>query len=202
MANVFNIGGFGANVQSKTVKSTLSQQRFTPDDGVDGFNPLIVSPMILSTLTVRSSDSTQSFTPPTGVDGYSSVIVNPTQKQIVSYQNRTGNTVTAKKLVFTGMGSWKTIEFAYIYSNSMPESPVTNEVYQVISRSGNSELTFLYGGSSNLIFKKAPHPYENSWIQVYLDGSSLIAEIKQDEFSFQNLPYETYGILVVGESSL
>ncbi len=202
MANVFNIGGSGANVQSKTVKSTLSQQRLTPDAGVDGFNPVIVSPMALSALTVRSTNSRQVLTPPTGIDGYNSIIVNPVQKQIVSYAGRSDATVAAKKLVFPGMGSWKTVEFAYIYSINIPESFTPNEVYQVISQSGNATLDFLYGGSSNLILKSAPYGYTDSWIQVYLDGSSLIAEIKQDEFSFRTAGNNSYGILVIGESSL
>lgn len=202
MANVFNIGGSGANVQSKTVKSTLSQQKLIPNAGVDGFNPVIVSPMALSALTVRSKNSKQVLTPPTGIDGYNSIIVNPVQKQVVTYSSRADATVTAKKLVFPGMGSWKTIEFAYISSNIIPESPTPNEVYQVISQVGNASLDFLYGGSSNLIFKSVPYGYTDNWIHVYLDGSSLIAEIKQDEFSFKTTGSNHYGIFVVGESSL
>ena len=42
MSNVINMGGSGANVQSKTVKSTATQQTITPPAGVDGFNPVIV----------------------------------------------------------------------------------------------------------------------------------------------------------------
>lgn len=42
MANVINMGGSGANVQSKTVQSTSVQQLLTPPAGVDGFNPVIV----------------------------------------------------------------------------------------------------------------------------------------------------------------
>lgn len=202
MANVFNIGGSGANVQSKTVKSTLSQQKLIPNAGVDGFNPVIVSPMALSALTVRSTNSRQVLTPPTGIDGYNSIIVNPVQKQIVSYAGMSGATVSAKKLVFPGMGSWKTVEFAYIRSNIMPESPTLNEVYQVISQAGNTSLEFLYGGSSNLILKSVPYGYTDNWIHVYLDGSSLIAEIKQDEFSFRTTGNNSYSIFVVGESSL
>lgn len=202
MANVFNIGGSGANVQSKTVKSTLSQQKLIPNAGVDGFNPVIVSPMALSALTVRSTNSKQVLTPPTGVDGYNSIIVNPVQKQIVSYVGISGATVSAKKLIFPGMGSWKTVEFAYISSNRIPESPTPNEVYQIISKSGNASLDFLYGGSSNLIFKGVPYGYTDNWIHVYLDGSSLIAEIKQDEFSFKTTENNSYGIFVVGESSV
>lgn len=45
MANVINMGGSGANVQSKTVQSTTVQQTLTPPAGVDGFNPVIVQPV-------------------------------------------------------------------------------------------------------------------------------------------------------------
>lgn len=45
MANVINMGGSGANVQSKTVQSTSVQQLLTPPAGVDGFNPVIVQPV-------------------------------------------------------------------------------------------------------------------------------------------------------------
>ena len=45
MANVINMGGSGANVQSKTVQSASVQQLLTPPAGVDGFNPVIVQPV-------------------------------------------------------------------------------------------------------------------------------------------------------------
>lgn len=48
MANVLNMGGGGANVESRTVKSTESTQTITPGDGVDGFNPVIVNPISLT----------------------------------------------------------------------------------------------------------------------------------------------------------
>lgn len=45
MANVINMCGGGANVQSKTVQSTSVQQLLTPPAGVDGFSPVIVQPV-------------------------------------------------------------------------------------------------------------------------------------------------------------
>lgn len=75
MANVINMGGGGANVQSKTVKSTTAKQTLTPPSGVDGFSPVIVSPMVLQEKTVTLSTSQQVLTPPSGVDGFSKVTV-------------------------------------------------------------------------------------------------------------------------------
>ena len=75
MANVINMGGGGANVQSKTVKSTTSKQTLTPPSGVDGFSPVIVSPMVLQEKTVTLSTAQQVLTPPSGVDGFSKVTV-------------------------------------------------------------------------------------------------------------------------------
>ena len=75
MANVINMGGGGANVQSKTVKSTTAKQTLTPPSGVDGFSPVIVSPMVLQEKTVTLSTSQQVLKPPSGVDGFSKVTV-------------------------------------------------------------------------------------------------------------------------------
>lgn len=75
MANVINMGGGGANVQSKTVKSTTAKQTLTPPSGVDGFSPVIVSPMVLQEKVVTLSTSQQVLTPPSGVDGFSKVTV-------------------------------------------------------------------------------------------------------------------------------
>ena len=75
MANVINMGGGGANVQSKTVKSTTAKQTLTPPSGVDGFSPVVVSPMVLQEKVVTLSTSQQVLTPPSGVDGFSKVTV-------------------------------------------------------------------------------------------------------------------------------
>lgn len=75
MANVINMGGGGANVQSKTVKSTTAKQTLTPPSGVDGFSPVIISPMVLQEKTVSLSTSQQVLTPPSGVDGFSKITI-------------------------------------------------------------------------------------------------------------------------------
>lgn len=81
MANVINMGGSGANIESKTVKSSQTQQTITPPDGVDGFNPVIVSPFTLQSKTVSPSTSQQVVKPDTGKDGLSQVTVNAMKLQ-------------------------------------------------------------------------------------------------------------------------
>lgn len=70
MANVINIGGSGANVQSKTVQSTSVQQLLTPPAGVDGFNPVIVQPVdpgakVIYAEAVTPTSTTQMVVPNT-----------------------------------------------------------------------------------------------------------------------------------------
>ena len=81
MANVINMGGSGANIESKTVKSSQTQQTIAPPDGVDGFNPVIVNPFTLQSKTVSPSISQQIVKPDTGKDGLSQVTVNSMKLQ-------------------------------------------------------------------------------------------------------------------------
>lgn len=85
MANVINMGGGGANVQSKTVKSSQTQQTINPPEGVDGFNPVIVSPFTLQSKTANPSTVQQTIKPDTGVDALSQVFVSaaPLQEKTV-----------------------------------------------------------------------------------------------------------------------
>lgn len=73
MANVINMGGSGANVESKTVKSSQTQQTITPPNGVDGFNPVIVSPFKLQSKSINPSKVPYTVKPDTGYDGLSMV---------------------------------------------------------------------------------------------------------------------------------
>lgn len=84
MANVINMGGGGANVQSKTVKSTTTQQTLTPPSGVDGFSPVVVQALTLGRREVTPSDETQLISTPSGYDAMDAVIVNPQPNKIVT----------------------------------------------------------------------------------------------------------------------
>ena len=46
MANVINMVSGGANIQSKTVKSSDVKQTIMPPEGIDGFSPVIVEPVV------------------------------------------------------------------------------------------------------------------------------------------------------------
>lgn len=82
MANVINMGGSGANVQSKTVKSTATQQTITPPAGVDGFNPVIVQAVepgakVLYAEGVTATSGTQLSVPNTeGITRVKAVIIS------------------------------------------------------------------------------------------------------------------------------
>lgn len=82
MANVINMCGGGANVQSKTVKSTATQQTITPPAGVDGFNPVIVQAVepgakVLYAEGVTATSGTQLSVPNTkGITRVKAVIIS------------------------------------------------------------------------------------------------------------------------------
>lgn len=79
MANVLNTfgGGKAPVIQSKSVKSTTSQQTVTAPSGVDGYNPITVEPIKLQAKTVvpkRTSEQTV-VTADSEHDGLSQVTV-------------------------------------------------------------------------------------------------------------------------------
>lgn len=91
MANVINMCGGGANVQSKTVKSTATQQTITPPAGVDGFNPVIVQAVepgakVIYAEGVTATSGTQLSVPNT--EGITSV-----KAVIISAKNNSSGTV-------------------------------------------------------------------------------------------------------------
>lgn len=93
MSNVINMGGSGANVQSKTVKSTATQQTITPPAGVDGFNPVIVQAVepgakVLYAEGVTATSGTQLSVPNTeGITKVKAVIIS-------AKNNATGTVMT------------------------------------------------------------------------------------------------------------
>ena len=63
-------------LQQKNVKSTTVQQEITPSEGYDGFNKIIVSPIILQEKTVDVWTMQQEVVADTGYDGLSKVTVS------------------------------------------------------------------------------------------------------------------------------
>lgn len=129
MANVINMGGGGANVQSKTVKSTTAQQTFTPPSGVDGFSPVVVSPMVLQEKTVTLSTAQQVLTPPSGVDGFSKVTVPAVSNVKSEAGSVTGASSTSLSFsVSTAITSID--ELSLFYENGVPENTIRAVIWQ------------------------------------------------------------------------
>ena len=203
MANVFNTGGSGANVQSKTVKSTTSQQILTPGAGIDGFNPVIVSPMSLGNITIDPASFVQTITPASGSDGWNKIIVNPAPYLAAYYSGATGNsTLTNKSLVFTDIGSWKELYFVYLCSANIPANGVTNEVYQIVEnryKPAAYPLEFLYASSYNMLELYRPSN-PNSWMRVYLSsGTNLVVTIQAEDLVFRTASGNSYNVFLAGK---
>ena len=88
MPLINRVGGGSSELQSKTVKSTTSEQTITPDEGYDGISDITVSPIKLQSRTgttaITPSTSEQNVTPSSLYDGLSKVTVKAIQTQTKS----------------------------------------------------------------------------------------------------------------------
>lgn len=92
-------GGGSAKLQSKTVKSTTSQQTVSPDSGYDGFSSVTVSPIKLQAKSVSPLTTSVKVLPDSGYDGLSQVTVN--KMDLVS---KTVTPTNEKQTVLPGAG--------------------------------------------------------------------------------------------------
>lgn len=76
MSNVINMSGGAADLQSKTVNPSTSQQVVRPDTGKDGLSQVTVNAMKLQSRTVSPSTSQQTVKPDSSYNGLSQVTVN------------------------------------------------------------------------------------------------------------------------------
>ena len=92
-------GGGSAKLQSKTVKSTTSQQTVSPDSGYDGFSSVTVSPIKLQAKSVSPLTTSTKVFPDASYDGLSQVTVN--KMDLVS---KTVTPTKEKQTVLPGAG--------------------------------------------------------------------------------------------------
>lgn len=76
MSNVINMSGGAADLQSKTVNPSTSQQVVRPDTGKDGLSQVTVTPIKLQSKTVSPSTSQQIIRSDSSYNGLSQVTVN------------------------------------------------------------------------------------------------------------------------------
>ena len=76
MSNVINMSGGAADLQSKTVNPSTSQQVVRPDTGKDGLSQVTVNAMKLQSKTVSPSTSQQIIRPDSNYNGLSQVTID------------------------------------------------------------------------------------------------------------------------------
>lgn len=178
MANVINMGGSGANIESKTVKSSQSYQTITPPDGVDGFNPIIVSPFTLQTKIVDPSIGKQVVVKPdTGKDGMDQVLVNSIKLQSKSVSPSTSQQVIKPDSYYHGL-SQVTVNGVSLQSKQVGVTNGYRELYPdsgylgfsdvgIDTRLGNSQ-TATSNNPVNIISSYSFHKNSDwiSWVSI------------------------------------
>lgn len=170
MANVINMGGGGASVQSKTVKSTTTQQTISPPSGVDGFAPVIVSPIVLQEKTVTPSTSQQVLTPPSGVDGFSKVTVSAISS--IKFTAGTVKGTDGSASIQIPVSANEVYSISLFYENAVP----TNKIRAVIW----DENISWNGGYKGAIF-----PATNEYSALAAYGASL--SLKDSSIEVSNI---------------
>lgn len=190
MTNVINMGGGGANVQSKTVKSTTAKQTLTPPSGVDGFSPVIVSPMVLQEKTVTLSTSQQVLTPPSGVDGFSKVTV-PAANNVKSEAGSVTATQSTTLNIPLSTGMTSLDEVSLFYENDVPENTIRAVIWQ---KEINWDLGYngvaFYGANGNILCTP---------VTAHVNASSGTAIISvSNQYSGVNFAPATYRYSICG----
>ena len=86
------------NTETKTVKSTTSQQTINPTTN-KFIDEIIVEPMVFETKTVKSTTTSQTINPTSGKDGISEITVQP-----ISLQNKTVTPTSSQQTIIADNG--------------------------------------------------------------------------------------------------
>lgn len=170
-------GGKAPVVQSKSVKSTTSQQIITAPSGVDGYNPITVEPIKLQTKTVEPLDSQQTIVADTGYDGLSEIIVNATSGPKIGVWTERA-TDTSKIRITNTQGI--TIPYFVVIQ------------YNQIIQLRNFLLTAIWCSTSDDFVTRCAYmdnnfqvSLESGGINVSMDGDAILIEITSSNFHFQ-----------------
>lgn len=133
MANVLNMSGGGKApvVQSKSVKSTTSQQTVTAPSGVDGYNPITVEPIKLQRkggTPYTDINDYKSVFPDSGYDGLSEVLIAP-----VLLQEKTVTLTKSSDFFVPDSGlNYKGLSKITVSANLQEKSATPSTEYQAI----------------------------------------------------------------------
>ena len=125
VVGTYSGSGGSVNLQSKTVKSTTTEQNITPDSGYDGLSDVVVEPINLQAKQVTPSTTQQTIDVDAGYDGLSSVVVgavdNSIDSNIIADNIKSGVEILGVTGTYEGSGgsSFEITDAQYIcYNNS------------------------------------------------------------------------------------
>ena len=104
-------------LDSVTVKSTTVSQTVVPQEGIDGFNSVTVSPLLLQTKSVTPGSTAQVVTPDAGFDGLSSVSVGAASGGDVALDFSVSFNAPVPENMFMGMTNISSVTFKVNSSN-------------------------------------------------------------------------------------
>lgn len=157
MSNVINMSGGAADLQSKTVNPSTSQQVVRPDTGKDGLSQVTVTPIKLQSKTVSPSTSQQIVKPDSSYNGLSQVTVNSVSLQSKELYLSSSPQVITPDPNILGMRSVTvklpyTVERYTLGGSSYPPASYTTSFVKVNDFNTDVTITFNTGILDNVYF--------------------------------------------------